>query len=68
MPCIARTLAALLVLSGCASHPGPIVDLKGVDPDRYASDLEDCEGYADAVQPGRAAAKGAGARCSRWGS
>ena len=49
----------ILAGAGCASHPGPIVDTQGVDPAAYARDLADCEGFAAAVRPGRAAAKGA---------
>jgi len=50
---------ALLLLAGCAAHPEPIVDLKGLDPDIFQQDLEECRAYADQVSTGEAALKGA---------
>ena len=37
---------ALLTLTNCASTPSayepPVVDMRGVDPQKYANDLHDC--------------------------
>ncbi len=45
---------------GCAAHPDPIVDMKGVNPELLAKDLADCEGYSEEVAVGAGVAKGAG--------
>lgn len=50
---------ALAVLAGCAAHPEPIVDTKGVDMSRYETDLEECSVYADQVHMEKGVAKGA---------
>lgn len=49
-------LAAAL-LAGCAQDP--IVDLKGVDRGKYEQDLAECRAYAEQVNTGEEAAKGA---------
>lgn len=50
-----------LLVAGCVAHPEPIVDLKGLDPDVFAADLEECEAYANEVSVAGGAAKGAAA-------
>ncbi len=50
----AIALLTCLIATGCASKPGglmggPIVDLKGVNRVTYASDLAECEAYAQEV-------------------
>ena len=50
---------AALLAAGCASHPDPIIDMKGVDPVAMQSDWRDCESYSDEVIIGKGAAKGA---------
>jgi outer membrane lipoprotein SlyB len=50
-------LSALL-LAGCSSAPGPIIDTKGVNMAHYEADLEDCEGYAEQIKIERGVAKG----------
>ncbi len=50
--------AALLAVGGCAAHPDPIIDTKGVDPDVLAQDWQDCEAYTEQVRIGRGVAKG----------
>lgn len=51
--------AFVLLAAGCMAHPEPIVDLKGIDPEVFQRDLEECRVYADEVSAGEAAAKGA---------
>jgi hypothetical protein len=51
-------LVAVLV-SGCSSSPGPIVDTQGVDMSRYYADMSDCKGYGDQVEIEVGMAKGA---------
>lgn len=48
-----------LLVAGCLAQPEPIVDLKGLDPEVFATDLEECEAYADEVSIAGGAAKGA---------
>jgi len=46
------TVGAILsgfLLSGCASSYQPVVDLKGVDSNRYQQDLAECRKYAEKV-------------------
>jgi len=49
----------LVVAAGCASHPDPIVDMKGVDPVAMQADRDECEVYADDVIVGKGTARGA---------
>ncbi len=35
--------------SGCAAHPDPIVDTKGVDMEAYATDWDECEEYTEQI-------------------
>jgi len=57
-----RTLiafAALTTLFACANYR-PLVDMRGVDPGKYESDLADCQRYAQLVtDPGVQAGVGA---------
>ncbi|MEM7500964.1 MAG: glycine zipper family protein [Pseudomonadota bacterium] len=56
------TSCALAVLTaGCAAHPEPIVDRKGVNETQLASDWEECEAYSEQVRIERGAARGAAA-------
>lgn len=50
-------VTALIFLAGCSSRP--IVDMKGVDPAIYASDLAECDSYGRQVNVGGKAAAGA---------
>lgn len=53
------TLAVItLTAAGCAAHPDPIVDMKGVDPAELARDREECEAYSEEVVIARGVAKG----------
>ncbi len=55
------TLGLVLVLAGCAAHPDPIVDMKGVNPELLAKDWEDCEGYSEQIVMGQGVVKGTAA-------
>jgi outer membrane lipoprotein SlyB len=52
-------VAVAVALAACASHPGPIIDRKGVDPVAYERDLAECSKYASEIQVASGAAKGA---------
>lgn len=61
-PTIAATLAVALIVSmvaGCAAHPDPIIDTKGVDPDRLAQDWDECEVYTEEIIIAQGVGKGA---------
>ena len=49
-----------IILSACAAHPDPIVDMQGVNPELLAKDWDDCEGYSEQIEIGQGVAKGAG--------
>jgi len=49
----------IIILYGCAAHPEPIVDTRGVDKARYERDLADCNAYGDQIHIEEGVAKGA---------
>lgn len=49
-----------IILSACAAHPDPIIDMQGVNPDLLAQDWADCEAYSQEIVVGVGVAKGAG--------
>ncbi len=51
--------ALMILLSGCAAHPDPIIDSKGVDPDALAQDWDESEAYTDEIVVAKGIAKGA---------
>ena len=51
-------LIAVLVTAGCAAHPDPIVDTKGVDPEKFARDWAECESYTEQIHVSEGVAKG----------
>ncbi len=53
------TAAAAVVLAGCAAHPDPIIDRRGVDEEVFAEDWSDCESYSDEVVIAKGMGKGA---------
>ncbi len=55
---VTGALCAILV-SGCASHPEPIIDMMGVDESALETDWAECEAYSDEVISAKGAAKGA---------
>ena len=58
---IPAVLIGLALLAACASHPDPIVDMKGVDPDKLAVDWEECEAYTEEVIIAEGVARGTAA-------
>jgi len=58
-----KTLALMFagaLAAGCAAHPDPIIDMKGVDLDRHDQDWAECESYTEEVLVAQGVAKGAG--------
>ena len=55
----ATMLIAAALAAGCAAHPDPIIDTKGVDPDLMAEDWEDCEAYTEEILVASGVGKGA---------
>jgi hypothetical protein len=49
----------VLTLAACAQTYEPVVDLKGVDQNKYQADLAECRAYAEKVSPVGEAATGA---------
>jgi outer membrane lipoprotein SlyB len=49
---------AALFAAGCAAHPDPIVDMKGVDEEALARDWAECESYTEEVALEKGIAKG----------
>ena len=54
------TMTSSIGLAGCAAHPDPIIDTKGVDPVAMAADWEECEAYTEEISIAKGTAKGAG--------
>ncbi len=54
------TMLTILVatLAGCAAHPDPIIDMKGVNPDALAQDWDECEAYTDEIIMAKGVARG----------
>jgi len=50
-----------ILLAGCAAHPDPIIDTKGVDPDALAQDWQECEAYTEQIRIESGVAKGGAA-------
>jgi hypothetical protein len=62
MPTTLRYAVLFLIaalLAGCAAHPDPIIDTKGVDPQRLAEDWEECEAYTEEIVIAQGVGKGA---------
>ncbi len=56
---LSKTPAVLaLLIAGCAAHPDPIIDTKGVDPEALAQDWQECEAYTEQVRIEQGIAKG----------
>jgi len=52
-------LTAAVVLCGCAAHPDPIIDMRGVNESAMQLDWGECEGYSEQVIVAKGTAKGA---------
>jgi outer membrane lipoprotein SlyB len=52
-------IAATALIGSCASHPDPIIDMKGVNESTMQADWGECEAYSEQVVIGKGAAKGA---------
>ena len=48
-----------VLFAGCAAHPDPIIDTKGVDPEQLAEDWDECEAYTEEILVARGIGKGA---------
>jgi outer membrane lipoprotein SlyB len=62
MESVMRLLIALAfagAVAGCASHPDPIIDMRGVDQKQFAQDWKECDAYSEEVRVASGAAKGA---------
>ena len=53
-------LIAALALGGCAAHPDPIVDMKGVNPEQLEKDWDECEVYTEQILVSEGIARGSG--------
>lgn len=61
-PAVAATLsiaAIIAALSGCAAHPDPIIDRRGVNEAQLAMDWEECRSYSEQVRIEHGVARGA---------
>jgi outer membrane lipoprotein SlyB len=47
-----------VAVGGCAAHPDPIIDTKGVDMEMYAQDWDECEVYTEEIRIAQGVAKG----------
>ena len=47
-----------VIIAGCAAHPDPIVDTKGIDPERLARDWDECEAYTEEILISQGVSKG----------
>ncbi len=56
LPTVLTVLA--VALAGCAAHPDPIIDMKGVNSDALAEDWEECEAYTDEIIIAKGVARG----------
>ncbi len=54
-------LATCFILAGCAAHPDPIIDMRGVNEERLERDWEECQGYSEQIHIEAGTAKGAAA-------
>jgi len=55
-----KLLIFSLIFSGCATYT-PIIDMQGVNHDRYRADLSDCQQYAQQIDVAGSAATSAAA-------
>ena len=53
------TIFSTCALLGCASHPEPIVDMKGVSQSKYKIDWKECKSYSEKIKIQEGSAIGA---------
>ena len=60
-PVVATAIAVVsaAALSGCAAHPDPIIDRRGVNEAQLARDWEECRSYSEQVRIEQGVVKGA---------
>jgi len=51
-------IATAILVTACAAHPDPIIDMKGVDPNALAQDWDECESYTEEILIRQGVAKG----------
>lgn len=56
---LASSIALAALVTGCAAHPEPIIDLKGVNQAVFEQDWAECKAYTDQVRIEEGVAKGA---------
>ena len=54
-------LITIAVTCGCAAHPEPIIDTRGLNMALYDSDMADCETYGQLIKIEQGVVKGAAA-------
>ena len=54
--CLIFSAVAAGLLAGCATTYRPVVDMRGVNPNRYETDLNACRQEASRVDPGASVA------------
>jgi hypothetical protein len=52
-------MTGTFLVAGCAAHPDPIIDTKGVDPERLERDWDECEAYTEEIIIAKGVGKGA---------
>jgi hypothetical protein len=52
-------LVVTAAIAGCAAHPDPIIDTKGVDPELLSQDWDDCEAFTEEIVVAKGVGKGA---------
>ena len=55
---LATFVFSAIAATGCAAHPDPIIDTKGVNSDALAQDWDECEVYTDEIIVAHGVAKG----------
>ena len=57
----ALTALILTAVAGCAAHPDPIVDMRGVDEATFERDWAECEAYSKEIDITEGVARGSAA-------
>ncbi len=59
VPVVCFVLSAVATFAGCAAHPDPIIDTKGVDPELLAQDWDECQAFTEEIIVAKGVGKGA---------